>query len=100
LSSEKVVCIAPPHENVQSVQEVRVQAAKIVHEIQVIELYTPPIHPSLQGDPYSSEKRYTGQDRRHWNPMFEAKNRSMLEGFFYSTVGRLRYVGLKCKRDS
>ena len=70
----------PSHENVQSVQEVRVQAAQIVHEIQVVELYTPPVHPYEQGNPYSSGSRHPDQDPRHFNET--TRNRSMLGGGF------------------
>lgn len=38
LSSERLLCSSPPHQNIQSVQRVRTRAAVISHEVQSIEL--------------------------------------------------------------
>jgi hypothetical protein len=38
MSSSQILCTSPPHDNIQSVQEVQVQSAGITHEIQVVEL--------------------------------------------------------------
>ena len=40
MSSNQIRCTSPPHDNIESVQEVRVQSAGITHEVQVVELST------------------------------------------------------------